>query len=265
VTTAYLAIALLPGLQKSLPVDYIASSYAFFPYPAPDGSTLQPIVGQGWSLNYEMPFYAIFALALFAPARVAVLGASGILTGVVALGQVFEPVNPMLRFWTDPIILEFVFGMLLGLAYLRGVRLPRAAGWALVAGGLALFLASRQTHDLLGGRVIPWGIPAVAAVAGATLGGVTASGAFWRGLVVVGEASYALYLTHAVVVRGLVAGFRHLGIDLPFWPGLALALALSTALAIAVHYAFELPVKNALRGLVPGAHAERKSVAAMVA
>lgn len=266
VTAAYLAAALLlPGLQKNLPLDYVASSFAFIPYPAPDGSTLQPLVGQGWSLNYEMPFYAIFALALFAPPRIAVLAASGILAGVVALGQVFAPVNPMLRFWTDPIILEFVFGMLLGLAYVEGIRLPRALGWVLFVGGLVLFLAATQLHQWIGGRVIPWGLPAVAAVAGATLGGVSASGAAWRGLVLIGEASYALYLTHALAVRGLIAGFRRLGIDLPFWPGLALALLLSVALAIGVYYAFERPVTRALRNLIETRRSRRKSIEALVA
>ncbi len=266
VTTTYLAAALLfPGSPKDLPLDYVASSYAFIPYPAPDGSTLQPLVGQGWSLNYEMPFYAIFALTLFAPARVAILGASGLLAGVVALGQVFDPANPALRFWTDPIILEFVFGMLIGLLYREGLRLPRALGWALFAGGIALFLASAQTHALLGGRLIPWGIPAIAAVAGATLGAVAASGAIWRGLVLVGEASYALYLTHAVVVRGLVSLFHRAEINLPFWPGLALALLLSVALAIGVYYAFERPVTRALRSLVATRRAKRKSIEAKLA
>lgn len=263
VTTAYLIIAFaLPMLQKSYEPGHMLASYFFIPAPMPDG-TLHPVVGQGWSLNYEMLFYAIFALALFAPRRIAVFGASAILAGIVLLGSIFDPENPILRFWTNEIMLEFVLGMLIGLAYQEGFRLPRPVGWALVLVGLACFLAATQMHAWLGGRLLPWGLPAAVTIAGATLGGITASGALWRGLVIIGEASYALYLTHALVVRGLVMAFRRY--DIPFWPGFALALVLSVALAIAVYYAFERPLTRALRNFAASRRAKRKTVEAMLA
>ncbi len=234
VTFGYLAIALLlPSLQKGYPAGHVAASLAFMPYPV-DGQIVQPVVGQGWSLNYEMAFYAVFALSLFAPARIAILGAMAALTGVVAAGYVLQPADPILRFWTNPMILEFVFGMLIGLAHRQGVRLPRALGWSLFAAGLVLFLFATQLHQMLGGRLIPWGLPAVVAVAGAALGGLHVPGMAWTGLVLIGEASYALYLTHALVVRAQIVLLPKIGIALPFWPGLILALLASTVIAIAV-------------------------------
>ena len=264
VTTAYLLLAIaLPGFEKGRDADFVIASYLFIPFPRPDGS-MQPLVGQGWTLNYEMLFYAMFAVAVFAPRRTAVAAASLIVGVIGVTGYLVAFTNPILEFWTNPIIIEFAFGMLIGLAYLEGFRLPRWLGWTLVLGGLALFLASMQMRDLFGGRLLPWGLPAAAAVAGATLGGATLSGAVWSGFVLIGETSYALYLTHTLAVRGLIALFGRLGIDLPFWPGLGLALVLSVALAIAVYYAFERPLTRALRN-VAATRAKRKSVAPMVA
>ena len=262
-TTAYLLLAIaLPDFEKGRGADFVIASYLFIPFPRPDGS-MQPLVGQGWTLNYEMLFYAIFAIAVFAPRRIAVIGASLVVGAIGIAGALVPFTNPILDFWTNPIIIEFAFGMLIGLAYLEGFRLPGWLGWSLLLGGLALFLASIQMRDLFGGRLLPWGLPAAAAIAGATLGGVTLSGTIWSGFVLIGEASYALYLTHTIAVRGLIALFGRLGIELPFWPGLAFAVALSVVLALAIYYAFERPVTRALRN-VAAIHAKRKSVAAMV-
>jgi peptidoglycan/LPS O-acetylase OafA/YrhL len=50
----------------------------FFPYQRPSGP-IDPLYGLGWTLNYEMMFYVIFACALFAPRKIAVAIASSIL------------------------------------------------------------------------------------------------------------------------------------------------------------------------------------------
>ena len=44
----------------------------FLPHLRPDG-TMARLVGVGWTLNYEMFFYSIFAVAVLAPRRYAAL------------------------------------------------------------------------------------------------------------------------------------------------------------------------------------------------
>ena len=38
-----------------------------------------PVVGQGWTLNYEMFFYVLFAVSVFFPRRLAVASTSALL------------------------------------------------------------------------------------------------------------------------------------------------------------------------------------------
>jgi len=59
------ALLLLPGAVKDTPLDpaQIISSYVFFPYARPDG-LIAPVLSLGWTLNYEIFFYALTALCL---------------------------------------------------------------------------------------------------------------------------------------------------------------------------------------------------------
>jgi exopolysaccharide production protein ExoZ len=65
-TTLYLTVALvLPGAVNSeiLYPGFVLSLYLFIPMERPDG-LVQPLYTLGWTLNYEMFSYAIFALVL---------------------------------------------------------------------------------------------------------------------------------------------------------------------------------------------------------
>src|SRR5215467_252489 len=57
VTSLYLALTLLiPEFAKGYPAGFLIASYLFIPAARPDG-VIEPLVGQGWTLNYEMLFY----------------------------------------------------------------------------------------------------------------------------------------------------------------------------------------------------------------
>ena len=58
-------------------------------------------------------------------------------SGLAILGMLVR-LPPTLRFWSDPIILEFAFGAALGWLQSRGVTLSRTMRWALVVLGLGL-------------------------------------------------------------------------------------------------------------------------------
>src|SRR5918994_6603978 len=139
VTTLYLAIALAaPAL---LNVEFIGwkrvlASYLFIPLARPDG-VVQPLYSLGWTLNYEMFFYALFALAIVLPYRRAIAALAGTLLALVALGSVVRLPEPF-AFWTSPILLEFAFGLGLGHLRAQGVTIGRAAQLALATAGLAL-------------------------------------------------------------------------------------------------------------------------------
>lgn len=90
VTTFYLALTLVfAKFDKGYPASFVVASYLFIPLARPDG-TIEPLVGQGWSLNYEMLFYAVFALTVIHSRRVSAIVVTVTLLTAVVVGELFH-------------------------------------------------------------------------------------------------------------------------------------------------------------------------------
>ena len=280
VTLAYLGLALArPGLlgeAGALARDpaAILASFLFWPWARPDGS-VQPLYGLGWTLNDEVFFYVLFALGLGFGRRGAVVWLATALALLVTTGLLMPSIGLPLAFWADPIVLEFALGALLALARCEGLRLGHTARLALaVLGLLGLVLAARI---LAGGveaagfvRPLLVGLPAVLLVAAAGLGpardrnALAALPAPLRGLAILGDASYALYLVHPFALRLVREGLLRLGwpTALHPWGSVGLMLAASVAVALLVHRVVEAPLTRiARRALDPGARQKDVRVA----
>ncbi len=153
-------------------------------------------------------------------------------------------------FWGQPIVLEFAAGM--GIAVLRrkGFRLHGAWRIAVAAAGAAMLFAAAHGQETGGAwNVVLWrGGAAVLLVAAAACGRHRAAPPAFpiRALAAVGDASYALYLVHPFVIRGLREAASRAG-ALP--PGLYIVLALGGAVlaAMLLHRSFEKPATRLLR------------------
>ncbi|GJD61490.1 hypothetical protein MPEAHAMD_1633 [Methylobacterium frigidaeris] len=251
-TTLALALAWLrPGLVGAGAEGpaTLAASYLFWPMARTDG-TVQPLYSLGWTLNYEMAFYALFALALPWGRRQAILGVLALLAGLVAIGRVAVPLPVPLAFWSDPIVLEFACGVALALVRQEGLRLPGPARLALAITGLALLSLAGEAPALP--RCVAWGGPATLLVAAAALGPAGAASPRLRPAVILGDASYALYLAHPFVVRGLRVIAEATGLTAPIGPGpLALLMVvLASIAALLLHRIVERPLTRAARTLL---------------
>jgi len=191
-----LAVA-APSLFNSTTADIAAlvASLLFLAVDTGNGSTV-PLLVVGWTLNYEVLFYAIVAVTagLFADRRL--LGASAVIIALVLAGIVFNPANPSLNFYTNTILLEFVFGILVFRTWSRtgsaGLSFAPVAVFALGA----LLLVLQWERPLVDWRAFYWGVPAAAVLYGG-LGTLTFRSAWLARL---GDWSYALYLTHLFVI-----------------------------------------------------------------
>jgi exopolysaccharide production protein ExoZ len=102
---------------------------------APHLPSEAPLLFVGWTLIFEMFFYAVFAIALLAKRRFAVVtGASVFLISFVVLsgapsdaGFWSPPASSSIAYLADPIIFEFVFGMMIALVYRAGGQLSMPA------------------------------------------------------------------------------------------------------------------------------------------
>jgi exopolysaccharide production protein ExoZ len=206
VTTVYVAgFLLVPGwLGRSVSGGTMAASYLFWPHLGLDG-TFHPVLVVGWTLNYEMFFYALFALAVLFPRERAVLVVSLALAAFVLLRSIVVMPTWPLAFWGEPIVLEFAAGLLVGLAYERRLLLPPWLATVAFGAGAAAFLA--QLGDPIPGgwpRLLLYGLPSLLLVAGAALARTTGrrSGPP-RVLTFLGDASYSIYLTHLLTLTAM--------------------------------------------------------------
>jgi peptidoglycan/LPS O-acetylase OafA/YrhL len=224
----------------------IISSFMFLPFPRPDG-TMFPLLSLGWTLNYEVFFYVIFAGAVILPRERAVAAVGILFVLIVAAGRLLPFPQPF-AYWSDPIIFEFCFGMILALAYLNGIRLSPAVSYGLVGGAIVALAATAFRGIDLPWRTVEWGLPATALLGGFVLSRRAGKpGIVGRSFLFLGNASYSLYLLHPIVF--IVAGrilFNRIGSSGGPWAWAALLLALSLTAAALCYLFFEKPVTRAL-------------------
>lgn len=201
-TFGVFGIALVaPQLLNSTTADpvHLLKSLAFIPFMKASGE-VYPVLFLGWTLNYEMFFYAIFALALLARGnRIYVV--SILLLAVYVAGRLYEGTNIPLRFFTAGIILEFLWGCLVFLAYDRAPYYLRYLRpfWPLA---IALLLV-QNFYELPLPQEFSKGLPAALLLASlVTVSmGTSAPVRFFARL---GDASYSIYLIHPYVIQAFV-------------------------------------------------------------
>jgi exopolysaccharide production protein ExoZ len=254
-TTIFLAAVLVspslipvgrPGLAE------ILTSYFFIPYYRPDSSWMHPIYSVGWTLNYEMFFYTIFGCVIGLPVKRALTVLTGIFCALVVVGAICRPAPGIFFFWSRPIILEFVMGAWIGYACLAEFRVTNRTAVMLASAGIAGFALQVISGVYAHGswRPLVWGLPAAAIIGAAALSNwnVTAHRA-WRPFVLLGAASYALYLVHPMGVHAIHLLWNKLGLAAHASETVYFFVALAPLplLAIAIYLYFEKPVTKTLQ------------------
>jgi exopolysaccharide production protein ExoZ len=256
VTLAVAVIALtvpgaFPAMQPTL--ESIAKSLLFIPY-RDAGGLIAPLIVPGWTLNFEMFFYLLFAVGLLAPARLRPWLVSGALVALVAIRPLGDAQDPLWATYTNPILLEFGAGVWLGKAWSEK-RLPgRGVSWALIAAGLAAFTATALTNvDVEPARVLLWGLPALLLVTGAV--SLERHGPIpnWRPLQALGDASYSVYLIHGLAISAVMRVLQMLGLSSPLLLfGAAIVVGVAAGLV-----AYQLVEKPLMRVFKTGLGAHR--------
>lgn len=176
---------------QSFDLHHFLLSLLFVPSENPAGYGLYPTLAVGWTLNYEMFFYLLFALSLIAPQRwrPGLIGVALVLVSTVLARQ------PWLSdFYRNSIVYEFLFGVAIGVAHSRGwLRLDVGLALTLLATSL---LAICQLDSSM--RLFHWGVPsAMLVVACIALEPMFRNA---RPLKVLGDCSYSVYLVHVIVL-----------------------------------------------------------------
>jgi exopolysaccharide production protein ExoZ len=227
---------------------HILLSLLFVPHLNPAGEAY-PVLIPGWTLTFEMFFYVAFGLCLWLAARARLWAVTGLLLALVATGVAVQFGSVALRVYTNPLLLEFLAGLWLGAAWTRRALPGRAWGLGLILLGVLAYVAvvaiPLRAPPGAGNfwRVMLWGGPGVLIVGGALAveahGGVPRI----RSLLLVGNASYAIYLLHGALIT----------LCFKLLPGAPVAILLPVCIAAGVgvgigfHLWLELPVAGLLR------------------
>jgi exopolysaccharide production protein ExoZ len=259
----------LPGALRDATIDPLAivSSYLFLPSYNNEGE-IAPILYVGWTLNFEMFFYALLAIAMAFQFN-AYKFIAGVFSLCCLLAVIRNPGWPALSFYGDTMVLEFGLGMLIARAHIERMRLPavvsvsrsdirsdnRSVSWSVSRsvslpigliglGCLGLLPVWESVPGL--SRPIVWGVPAALIVLGVALINPTIKGRVPRVWLFLGSASYALYLIHPLVAPLAPSLLMRLG--LPYvGVSVALSIVVSVLAAACVYQWVERPTSDYLR------------------
>jgi exopolysaccharide production protein ExoZ len=176
-----------------------------------------PVLVPGWTLNFEMFFYAVFALVLIIPMRWRLMCLVVTMVGLVITGKIIgQSQGPFEWVYTNPLLLEFAAGAVIGQLWVRkALHIPlTASGAAMVIGFYLLIMRDKPPFmnysQMLGALMVVTGClhPVICMFRS-------------RVLLALGDASYSIYLTHLFALSALRLGWQH------FIPQASLASAIT--------------------------------------
>jgi exopolysaccharide production protein ExoZ len=236
---------------------HTVKSFLFVPAEYPGKDKIYPLLIPGWTLNYEMFFYAIFALSLVGGRRVRLGFTTVSIVGLVAIGVGMKPTDAVLATYTSPIMLEFLAGIWIGVVWSEMKYAGRLSSVAMFVAGLLLIPALAWAWPE-GPRIIVYGIPALLIVAGAALYEKHRPVVRWPFLLLLGDASYSIYLWHfpSNSIWDAIAQAAHM----PTWLAISFISAGGVLTGIVAYLLVERPIRGLIRTM-----SRRKAVNALTA
>lgn len=193
------AVFVRPSLFDAAVFDvaHILKSLFFIPqiHPGFDYPIVRPMLVPGWTLQYEMYFYLLLAPLVLLPADRRIASVAGLLTAGFLLGRSgLIGDGAAASFFGDPIVLEFVLGMVAARLFLAGKRV-RYAGLVAAAALIVLVLIAAPAH-----RFVSAGIPAMILVLAMASIETIRTPIIAIVMRAIGDSSYSLYLSHLFVI-----------------------------------------------------------------
>lgn len=241
-------VTISPGVMKSTvfePSHFIRSMLFIPAYHPTETGWIFPFFKLGWTLDYEMFFYACFAALFFLTAVRRTMVLTAVFLALAVCGALFPVHTAAAVFYTRVDILAFVAGMWIAVAVEHEWTLSptvERVGWttSIVAlAGIALLYASIREVAATQLVLIATCTIQVALLARARF-------VVPRWLSYAGDASYSLYLWHMFGVALVTVAIHRLAPAL-LYPGMALAMVAGTTVGLLVYRYVEAPMNRWLR------------------
>ena len=261
-------VILALGAQFIFPLKTVIKTITIIPLfdygPEPWGNLL----GLGWTLSFEFLFYILYVLLIaFTVKRKDVYLVIAALS-LFVLGILLPVEQLQWRFVTNPMVIEFAFGVMIAMIYKSAHHIPRWLCLLLIAVGTAAIVCQVfydyglvwEAAQILAGkwvlqRVLLWGLPSA----------LLAAGAIWlekskeqllpenKSLAFLGDASYSIYLAHPICFAILAAVSKRMPGIAALLPGdllILLYLLTGVSCGIVFHLYVEKPVIRVLNHIL---------------
>jgi len=240
----------------------LIKDFFFIPHPSldpEDDGDAYPIVIQGWTLNYEMFFYGLFALSMFFRSY-RLIAASVILIVLVLSGRMHKFSEIAGLFYTSKILIEFVFGMMVFHVYTKTQHLTFDRTTLVVLGIIGFVLLN--SGSIVNDKFVL--APAAAIIALVFVHAFR--GVHLRSLKLLGDASYSIYLFHPAVFEFVRWFIRYIGLGKEGFLNIVtivmMQVVTATIIGIFIYYTVEKPMLQGLRNLLERARPAPVPIAA---
>ncbi len=250
-TGLLIAIAVYPNAANSTTFnlqDYFKSLF-FIPYLRENGKMF-PLLFVGWTLNYEMCFYACLSISLVVYKRHPLILTSLILTAAFFIFGRWIKNHTLNAFFGNTQIFEFILGMAAYKVYRSPLlrRWPRRLSVGLGVSSYA-FMAVTQAQSVQFEVFFLCGIPSFLLIISAVQLENSIGGRVAGFLKSVGDASYATYLSHAFVVDGTIRIISNrYGLIDPYAPvGILVIMSAALIVGHVIYRTIDRPASHSVR------------------
>jgi exopolysaccharide production protein ExoZ len=244
ITAVCVLLIILGQHADALTVQWAISSVFLLPRKQP------PIVGVAWTLTSELVFYLIFALLIW-NRRIGAL-VMGVWLTSVCLTMVVQQIPA--TFLSSRFHLHFFFGMATAII-LRRSRVPAPA--FVLSTGILAFLALGLAENL---KVVS-GLDTIPHIGYAVSSAIIVLGLVEverqrmlqtnKAFVMIGSASYSIYLTHILTIGVIWQVYTRVGIPIPMWILCLIFIVGGTLGGWLIHRFVELPLMSWVRQRSP--------------
>lgn len=211
-----------------------------------------PVIGAAWTLSYEMLFYILTAIFIFFGFRTGVKSFLGWMAAILIffaaglLGETRLHSILGLNFLLNERNLEFLFGCLAAYLVINQREKIKFPGVMVVTG--ILFFAASGWYAVSGGNIFSYslffGLPSLLLVLGSSVLEAQNRIRWPKIMVFLGDASYSVYLMHAMWVNALLLVVNHFHLFQRF-PLVLIGVGVAAGAVIGgcvIYYIFERPI-----------------------